>query len=172
MDFERLFGDLENQFDAMLAQRDRQSSCRAVELALQKTAPRELGGGARRILLTSPHLGADFVSGLEPKEGAWYALRLELVRSLRMLPSAGGLPGFAAELTRGAETLAQLSQEWVTPLHLRLFCAGDEAFEAVRVAEVNDQFLVCGIGDFAVNLPLTNLLAVGARLGDFSVVDN
>ena len=109
MDFERLFGDLENQFDAMLAQRERQSSCRAVELALQKTAPRELGGGARRILLTSPHLGADFVSGLEPKEGAWYALRLELVRSLRMLPSAGGLPGFAAELTRGAETLAQLS---------------------------------------------------------------
>lgn len=172
MDFEQLFGDLENQFDAMLAQRDRREPCRAVELSLQKTVPRELGGGARRILLTSPHLGANFVSGLEPHEGAWYALRLDLVRSVRMLPRVGGLPPTTNELTRGSESLVDLAQEWVMPLQLRLLSLGDEAFEAARVTGVTDNFLICGLGDSAVHLPLANLLAVTARLGEFSSVDN
>lgn len=172
MDFEQLFGDLENQFDAMLAQRDRREPCRAVELALQKTVPRELGGGARRILLTSPHLGANFVSGLEPHEGAWYALRLDLVRSVRMLPRVGGLPPTTTELTRGSESLVDLAQEWVMPLQLRLLCLGDETLEAARVTGVTDNFLICGLGDFAVHLPLANLLAVTARLSELSSVDN
>ncbi|MDE2386398.1 MAG: hypothetical protein KGL77_01705 [Actinomycetales bacterium] len=179
MEFDDLFADLEHRFDAMLQASGNQTQTRAIELQLRAGLPRELCGGAGRILMISPHLGTDFVAGIDVTAGTWRAVRLELVRTLRYLTDVELADAAHAENPLVFETatevsctdalLADVVSDWLVPMRLAVLLRGESRFIDVRLVSVSRLFVSINQGGALIQLPVANLLAVRADLADFSV---
>ena len=178
MEFDDLFADLEQRFDAMLQATGNQTQTRAIEIQLCAGLPRDLCGGAWRILMISPLIGADFVAGIDATAGTWRALRLELVRGIRHLTDSelaiavSNEPLIletANEVSRTDVTLAELVSDWLVPIRLSLLIRGETRFTEARLTSVSSRFVSLNQGGALLQLPVCNLLAVRADLTDFSV---
>lgn len=179
MEFDDLFADLEQRFDAMLQATGNQTQTRAIELQLIAGLPRELCGGAGRILMISPHVGSDFVAGIDASAGTWRAVRLELVRGIRNLRDAELSIAVqsenplvfeaATEVSRTDSSLADVVADWLVPIRLALLLRGEPRFAEVRLTSVSHRFVTINQGGLVLQLPVANLLAVRADLADFSV---
>lgn len=178
MNFDDLFADLEQRFDAMLQAAGNQTQTRAIELQLSAGLPRDVGGGAGRILMISPHIGIDFVAGIDSVAGTWLALRLELIRGVRFLsdaelvravPSADALVfETASELTSTDSTFADIVADWLVPIRLALLLRGEQRFIESRLVSVSSRFVAVNQDGFRIQVPVANLLGARANLADFA----
>lgn len=179
MEFDDLFADLEHRFDAMLQATGNQTQTRAIELQLFAGLPRELCGGAGRILMISPHIGGDFIAGIDVTACTWRAVRLELVRALRYLTDGELSTATLADNPLVFETatevsctdtlLADVVSDWLVPIRLAVLLRGESRFIDVRLVSVSRSFVSLHQGGSLIKLPVANLLAVRADLADFSV---
>ena len=178
MNFDDLFADLEQRFDAMLQAAGNQTQTRAIELQLCAGSPKDLGGGAGRILMISPHFGIDFVAGIDALAGTWVVLRLELIRSVRFLsdaelvrtvPTADALLfETASELTSTDSMFADVVADWLVPIRLGLLLRGGQRFIESRLVSVSNRFVALNQDGFRIQVPVANLLGARANLADFA----
>jgi hypothetical protein len=178
MEFDDLFADLEKRFDAMLHASGNQTQARAIELHLRAGLPRELCGGAGRILMISPHLGGDFVAGIDVAAGSWQAVRLELVRAIRHVADIelAEIAHAESPLVFEAATeasctdalLADVVSDWLVPIRLSVLLRGESRYVEVRLVNVSRLFVSTYQGGALIQMPVANLLAVRANLADFS----
>jgi hypothetical protein len=168
MDLDDLFVDLEKRFSTLLVQESAIVNAQALELQFGRGAPREWGAGGQRILLLSPQLGADFVAGIDPQDGSWWAFRMEALKAFRLVAAQASQLSDRAGLVRTAGTMAELAMDWFTPMRLRLFLRGEPSAVDANVTAVASTFLTTGIGAQAIQLPLQNLIAVRAKLNELT----
>ena len=168
MDFDELFEDLEARFGAMIAAAENERQAQALELRLVGGLPHELVAAGGRILLLSPQIGADYVAGLEATNGNWYAIRIELIRELRRVARPNLAGEQLAGLTETENTLAEMMNEWLTPLRLKVLLAGDRQFAEMRLSTISVRAIGVAQLEGLVEIPIANIRVIRANFTELA----
>lgn len=168
MDFDELFEDLEARFGAMIAAAENERQAQALELRLVGGLPHELVAAGGRILLLSPQIGADYVAGLEATNGNWYAIRIELIRELRRVARPNLASEQLAGLTETAHCLAEMMNEWLTPLRLKVLLAGDRQFVEMRLSTISARSIGVAQLEGLIEIPIANIRVIRANFAELA----
>ncbi|MDE2591805.1 MAG: hypothetical protein KGL41_02985 [Actinomycetales bacterium] len=168
MEFDDLFEDLEVRFGAMIAAAETQRAAQAIDLRLANGLPPELAANGGRILLVSPQIGRDFVAGVDAGSGNWYAIRMELIRELRRVAHpAGALQGMTA-ITHTDLKLADLMNDWLTPLRLKVLLLGERQLTDLRLVALGSRLVGASQIDGTVEYPIENFLLIRANFAELA----
>ena len=168
MEFDDLFEDLETRFGAMIEAAETQRAAQAVDLRLATGLPFELGAAGGRILLVSPQIGRDFVAGVDANSGNWYAIRMELIRELRrVVHPSGGFQGMTS-ISNTDLKLADLMNEWLTPIRLKVLLLGERQLVDLRLVALGSRLVGASQVDGTVEYPIENFLLIRANFTELT----